>query len=285
MTEDRSYPIRTPRQLKDWINNMAKKNNLVANTVLQNYIMERLLERISISKYRDNFILKGGFLISAMVGINARSTMDMDTTVKGLPVSKEEIERILNEILMIDIGDQVSFMIRSIKNIHDVSEYEDFRITMIATFFTMRVTMKLDITTGDVIIPREVEYSFKLMFENRSISVMAYNLNTILAEKIESILTRNVSNTRARDYYDVFVLLTDRYPDVDMDELRKAIVKKAEERNSVAVINQPDKYLKDIRESIDLQNLWIAYQDKYTYAKDIRFEDVVACIERIFWVE
>ena len=177
--------VNSPKQLKDWINNMAKKNNLVANTVLQNFMMERLLERISVSKYKDNIILKGGFLIAAMVGIDMRSTMDMDTTVKGLIVNREVVESILNEILSIDINDNITFKLKGIKNIRDISEYEDFRATIEASFFSMKVNMKLDITTGDTIIPKEVEYSFKLMFEDREISIKAYNINTILSEKIE----------------------------------------------------------------------------------------------------
>lgn len=198
--------IGSPRQLKDWINNMSKENNLVANTVLQNFMMERLLERISVSKYKDNFILKGGFLIAAMVGIDMRSTMDMDTTIKGIPVTRDTIENILNEILSIDLEDNVNFKLKNINSIHDVSDYDDFRVSVEAQFFSIKVNMKIDITTGDVIIPREVEYSFKLMFEDRDISIKAYNLNTILAEKVESILARNVANTRARDYYDVYIL-------------------------------------------------------------------------------
>ncbi|MGO1529129.1 nucleotidyl transferase AbiEii/AbiGii toxin family protein, partial [Senegalia sp. (in: firmicutes)] len=208
--------ISSPRQLKDWINNMAKENNLISNIVLQNFMMERLLERIAISKYKDNFILKGGFLIAAMVGIDMRSTMDMDTTIKGITINREIIEEILNEIILIDLDDNVSFRLKDIKNIHDISDYDDFRVSVEAQFFTIRVNMKIDITTGDVIIPREVEYSFKLMFEERDISIKAYNLNTILAEKIESILARNVANTRARDYYDVYILLTLRQNDVNM---------------------------------------------------------------------
>lgn len=144
---------------------MAKKNNLVANTVLQNYMMERFFERVAISKYHDNFILKGGFLIAAMVGIDMRSTMDMDTTIKGLPIGQNEIEKIVNEILAVHIEDNIVFVLKSIKSIHDTGEYENFRLGIEATFFTIKVNMKLDITTGDVIIPREVDYLFKLMFE------------------------------------------------------------------------------------------------------------------------
>ncbi len=273
--------INSPKQLKDWISKMAKQNNLVANTVLQNYMMERFLERVSVSRYKDNFILKGGFLIAAMVGIDMRSTMDMDTTIKGIPADRETIERIVNEILSIDIGDNVTFTIKNIKSIHDVSDYDDFRIGIEAKFFTMRVNMKIDITTGDVIIPREVSYSFKLMFEDRYIEVKAYNINTILAEKIETILSRNISNTRARDFYDVYILLTTRPSDINKDELKQAIIKKAEERNSIVYVENYQKYLTDVLESEDVQKIWDSYKNKYLYAKDILFSDIINCIEEV----
>lgn len=277
--------ISSPRQLKDWINNMAKENNLISNIVLQNFMMERLLERIAISKYKDNFILKGGFLIAAMVGIDMRSTMDMDTTIKGITINGEIIEEILNEIILIDLDDNVSFRLKDIKNIHDISDYDDFRVSVEAQFFTIRVNMKIDITTGDVIIPREVEYSFKLMFEERDISIKAYNLNTILAEKIESILARNVANTRARDYYDVYILLTLRQNDVNMKSLQKAIRKKAEERNTLVYFENYEKYLTDIEESKDLSEIWKSYTLKYPYAEDIQFVEIVNILRNIFTID
>lgn len=276
------FPIDNPRRLKDWINNVAKKNNLAANTVLQNYMMERLLERISVSKYRDNFILKGGFLIAAMVGIDMRSTMDMDTTIKGVAASEAEILKTVSAILAEPVDDNASFEIKSIKPIHEAGGYEDFRLGIIATFFTMRVDLKLDITTGDIIIPREVDYSFKLMFEDRTIQVKAYNLNTILAEKIESILARNIANTRARDYYDVYILLTMRTADIDKTELLAAIKRKAEERGTTVYIEQHEKYLTDIRESRDLFALWNAYKAKYPYATDIEYSSIVDCLTGVF---
>lgn len=264
---------------------MAKKNNLVANTVLQNFMMERFLERISVSKYKDNFILKGGFLIAAMVGIDLRSTLDIDTTVKGLPVTKETIEKILNEILSIDLDDHVTFNIKNVNSIHDVSDYDDFRVSIEAKFFTIKVNMKVDITTGDAIIPREVEYSFKLMFEDRNISIKAYNLNTILAEKIESILARNVANTRARDYYDIYILLTLQRNDIDIKSLRSAIFEKAKERNTLIYLENKDKYLKDIEVSEDIQKIWDAYTKKYPYADGIQFDDILEKLKGVFETE
>lgn len=273
--------VSSPRQLKDWINNLAKRDNLVANTVLQSFMMERLLERITVSEYKDNFILKGGFLIAAMIGIDLRSTMDMDTTIKGISIDLNEIEKILNEIILIDLDDHVNFKIKNIKNIHDVSEYDDFRVSLEAVFYTIKVNLKIDITTGDVIIPGEVDYSFNLMFEGRKIMIKAYNLNTILAEKIESILVRNVSNTRARDFYDIYILMMLNKADFDKSELKKAIWKKAEERKSTIYIEDYEKYLNDVSESKDVLNIWNSYRAKYNYAKDIEFESIIKIIRDV----
>lgn len=274
--------VNSPRQLKDWINNAAKEKNLTANTLLQNYMMERLLERISVSKYKDNLILKGGFLIAAIIGINMRSTMDMDTTIKGIPVNRESVERILNEILGIELDDNVTFRAKSIRSIHDVSEYDDYRVSVEAQFFTIKVNLKIDITTGDQIIPREIDYSFQLMFEERSISIKAYNLNTILAEKVESILARNVANTRARDYYDVYILLTLRKNEIDLVSLRSAIRRKAEERNTLVFVDNFEKYVSDIEDSEDLKAIWKSYAEKFPYAESISFVETTRTIRKIF---
>jgi len=274
--------INSPRQLKDWINNFSKKNNIQANTLLQNYMMERFLERISASKYRENFILKGGFLISALVGLDMRSTMDMDTTVKGLTVTQDSLEDILNEIILIDLNDNVMFHLASFKPIHDAGDYDDFRVSIIAQFFTIKVTLKLDITTGDVIIPSDMDYSFKMMFEERSISIRAYNLYTILAEKIESILARNVTNTRARDFYDVYILTALRKDEIEISTLLDAIQRKAVERDTSMYFENHEKYLKDIEESDYLQEIWVAYSSKYPYANGISFKDIMSVLRGLF---
>ncbi len=273
--------INSPRQLKDWINNMAKNNNLIANTLLQNFMMERFLERISISKYKDNFIIKGGFLIAAIVGLDMRSTMDIDSTIKGISINRKSLEKILNEILSIQIDDNVTFILKDMKNIHDISEYDDFRVSVEASLFTIKVNMKIDITTGDIIIPREIDYSFKLMFEDRSISIKAYNINTILAEKIESILSRNIANTRARDYYDVYILMTLKKNEIDLINLKNAIMQKAEDRNTIIYVKNKDKYLSDIDESEYLKTIWKAYTLKFPYAKHIQFTEITNIIKEI----
>jgi predicted nucleotidyltransferase component of viral defense system len=270
------------RQLKDWIGNLSKKNHVKANTILQNYMMERLLERISLSPYRENLILKGGFLIAAMVGIDRRSTMDMDATMRGLPANREGIENILREIIIIDAGDGVSFEIQNIKNIHEISEYDDFRVSLKASFHALRVNMKIDFTTGDTIVPHEIEFSYKLMFENRTIPVMAYSLYTILAEKIETILSRNVANTRGRDFYDVYMLLSMNKETLSRMELLQAIKVKAEERGSVHDIENHTKHLQDITASPDIAQIWAGYVKNYPYAKGIALPDILALIAWIF---
>lgn len=276
------YTIKNPQQLKALIRNMSKKNNIVANTILQNYVMERFLERVSISKYSDNFILKGGFLIAAMVGIDMRSTMDMDTTIKGVPVNLETIQSMINEIIKVPLNDSMTFEIVSINPIHEEGAYEDYRLLLKAHFFNMRINMKIDITTGDVIIPREMNYTFKLMFEERCINIKAYNLNTILAEKIESIIVRNVTNTRARDFYDIYILFSTRREDIDDNTLEQAIFEKAQERNTTEYIDNYSKYVNDIRNSTDLLELWNSYQNKYSYADGIDFNYIIDMIEGVF---
>jgi predicted nucleotidyltransferase component of viral defense system len=269
-------------QLKDWIKNKSKQTGVPANVLLRSYMMERLLERVSISPYRENMILKGGFLIAAMVGIDRRSTMDMDATMKGLPVSREGIEGILREIISLDAGDGVSFEVQNIKNIHDISEYDDFRVSMRAVFNSIRTDIKIDITTGDTIVPREIEYHYRLMFEERTIPVMAYNLYTIIAEKIETILSRNVTNTRGRDYYDTYILLSMNKDTLSRPELLHALRVKAEERDSVPNIENHAKHLRDIAGSPEIAKIWAAYVRNYPYAKGITLPGILALIAWMF---
>jgi len=269
-------------QLKDWIKNKSKQTGVSANVLLQTYMMERFLERVFISPYRDNMILKGGFLIAAMVGIDRRTTMDMDTTIKGLPVSRDGVWRVLSEIIALDAADGVVFEIQDIKNIRDISMYDDYRVSLRAFLYTVRINMKIDITTGDTIIPREVEYQYKLMFEDRTIPILAYNLNTILAEKIETILSRNVTNTRGRDFYDVYILLSMNRDMLSKKEMLHALRVKAEERGSVDVVDNYLKHLNDIESSPEIAKIWERYIKGYPYAKGISLSDILTLISWVF---
>ena len=253
-------------QLKGWINKKSKETGTHATELQQYYFLERFLERMSLSPYRENMILKGGFLIAAMIGVDKRSTMDIDTTMKGMRVDRMEIERVLRDIIAIDVGDGVIFEIIAIRNIHDISVYDNFRVSLLARLFTLRVSMSIDITTGDAIIPHEIEHRYKMMFEDRTISVMAYNLNTILSEKLETILVRSVGNTRGRDFYDVFILLSTNRDLLIRQELLHAISVKAQERGSLAAIENHSKVLSDIAASLDFKEKWDSYTKRYHYA-------------------
>ena len=266
--------IHTSRQLKALVRNISKGDSMRALLLIRNYFMERFLERLSLSPYRGNFILKGGMLVSAMVGIDARSTMDIDTTIKNLPLSVESAERILTEIISVPIDDGVFFKIERIGEIMDEAEYSGIRASMTASIDTMRTPLKLDISTGDRITPKEIEYQFKLMFEDRSISVLAYNLETVLAEKIETVLSRGTANTRLRDFYDLYILQHDCTQSFDENTLSAAFRITCAHRNSQAAVSKGIETLHKIRESAEMQNLWISYQQKFPYAKSISWEAV-----------
>ncbi len=271
----------SPKQLKDWIKNKVASEGIPSNTLIQTYMMERFLERISESTYSNNFIIKGGFLIASILGLNLRSTMDIDTTITGMPIDKESIGQVLKEITNINIDDNVSFKIVDIKPIHDVSDYDDFRVNLEATFFTIRQNIKIDITTGDLIIPEEIDFQYKLLFDEKEIKIKAYNLETILAEKIETIISRNVLNTRARDYYDIYVLTKTKWYLVNEELLVDAIVKKFEERDSMIYLQDIYRIFEDISKSSDLRGAWNNYQKKYEYAQGIEYSDVLTEVLKI----
>lgn len=198
--------IKTARQLKDLIRSLSKEKSADAQILMRNYMMERFLERISLSDYRDRFILKGGMLVAAMVGLDASSTMDLDATIKDANVSVEDVEKLIAAMVAVPIDDGVTFQVKSIAEIMDEAEYPGIRVSMATLFDGVVTPMKIDISTGDAITPREVWYRFKLMLEDRSIDILAYNLETVLAEKLETIITRTVANTQMRDFYDIYIL-------------------------------------------------------------------------------
>lgn len=197
---------KNPMQLKAFIKKKAKEKNVSAQLVMQNYMLERLLERISLSPYKHNFILKGGFLISAIVGLDTRTTMDLDTTIKGFTLTHESIRNIFTEICAIDVDDDVIFEMGDISDIREGDDYPGVRVRLNANYTPISIPLTVDVTTGDIITPREIEYTFSLLFDDRSISILAYNLETVLAEKIETVLSRSTANTRPRDFYDIHIL-------------------------------------------------------------------------------
>ena len=238
--------IKTSRQLKALVRNLTKGDSLQAQIIMRNYVMERFLERISLSKYRNNFILKGGMLVSAMVGLDTRSTMDIDTTIKNMPLSVENAREMIEEIIAVPIDDGMTFSIKSVGEIMDEAEYTGVRVNLEATLETKRTPLKVDISTGDIITPREVLYTFKLMFEERTISILAYNLETVLAEKMETVIARGVANTRLRDYYDLYILQNEYTHAISMEQFKAAFLATCKKRNSIQLIAEGNKILKEL---------------------------------------
>lgn len=274
--------IHTSRQLKDFVRKLSKGDSLQAQIIIRNYIMERFLERLSLSNYRNNFILKGGMLVSAMVGLDNRTTLDIDTTVKNIPLSVENCENIMAEIISVPIDDGVIFHVNSISEIMDEADYTGVRVVMEAAIDKMKTPLKLDISTGDMITPREVEYLFKLMFEERTISVLAYNLETVLAEKLETILSRGTANTRMRDFYDAYIILTDCLKSIDASILPLSFCATYEKRGSTSIISDAEEGLQKIRSSIDMQELWRKYQNKFSFAADISWDNVMDSVIQLY---
>ena len=265
--------MKNAMQLKALIKNLAKEKCISAQLVLQNYMLERFLERISLSSYRDNYIIKGGFLIASMVGLDTRATMDMDATIKGYPVKEDSIRKMIEEMLGIPIEDGITFRLQSIHEIREDDEYSGYRASLIAEYGRMAVPLKLDITSGDKITPREIEYSYKLMWENRSISILAYNLSTILAEKLETILSRADQNTRPRDYYDVYILTKLQGENIDAKSLSLALSATAEKRGSAHLLSQFWDILSTVKSSSIMKSRWENYQKDFDYAKGIQFAE------------
>ena len=273
---------RNTMSFKAIINNMAKENNVAAQSVLQTYMLERLLERISISKYKDNFILKGGMLISAMLGIDSRTTMDMDTTIKGFPLTKDNITNIMDEICNIEIDDNVKLKINKVELIREDDDYGGYRITFEAKYNNeMPVIMKIDITTGDKITYKEIEYSFTLMLEDRKIQIWSYNVETIIAEKFEAIVKRGVLSTRIRDYYDVYMLINTQNKIIDKKTLKDAITLTAQHRGTSEIIKDWKKIVEKIANDSKMRQQWKRYQKDNFYAEEIEYKELINAISKV----
>lgn len=267
--------MKTPEQLKGAIRNISKQKNLHAQEVLQIFMFERILERLSLSPYKKNFVLKGGLLISSMIGISERTTMDMDTTVRGIDMDETNIKRIVKEIFSIDAGDGILFQFEKIEPIREDDDYNNFRIHFTAEYGKIKNKMKMDITTGDEITPAAIEYSFHTMFDEKDIEVYAYTLETILAEKYETVIRRGIGNTRSRDYYDLYLLFHLYKDDINPDHFKIAVEHTAKKRNSIEVIGKYETICEEIRNEESLASDWHNYVSNETYAARLSFDDVV----------
>lgn len=273
--------IHTPRQLKALVRNLSKGDSTKAQIIIRNYVMERFLERLSLSLYRDNLILKGGTLVAAMVGLDNRSTMDIDATLKSLPLSEESARKVVEEIASIQIEDGMAFKIKSVVAIMDEADYPGVRVMLDTTLETMHTPLKIDFSTGDIITPSEVMYSFRLLFEERAISILAYNLETVLAEKLETLLARGTANTRMRDFYDIYALESTQSHNIDRAVLRAAFANTSEKRGSSAVVSSMDIILDEVESSPDMAVLWNNYQRKFEYAADIGWGDIMQAVRKL----
>ena len=264
------------------INNISKEKKVAPQSVLQTYMLERLLERISVSKYKDNFILKGGMLISAILGMSSRSTMDMDTTVKGFELTEENVTKILNEICEIQLDDDISFTMKKIELIREDDDYNGYRATFEAKFkSSMPVILKIDITTGDAITYKEIQYDYNLLLEDKKIPIWSYNIETILAEKFEAVIKRGITGTRIRDFYDIYMLMKMEANHINKKLLTIAINLTSEHRESIDLLRNWQHSLKLIQEDEDMKKRWKVYQKTYFYAETIEYDELISSIEKV----
>lgn len=273
--------INNAMQLKAKIKNFAKEKNLDSETVFQEYVLERFIDRISKSKYKNDFILKGGMLISSMVGVDLRSTLDIDTTIKGFEFTLDKLNEVLNEIIETDIGDMFTFKILMNKKIMEEKEYHGYRVTLEANFDTISQKFKIDISTGDIITPNEVKYDIKQILSDDKIEILAYNIETVLSEKVHSIIINNTQNSRARDYYDIYILEKLKKKEINNNILKEAIINKFKERGNEKNINNIYQEINKLSNNSDLKDHWKNYREKFTYAKDIEFEDTIKSLKNI----
>ena len=273
--------MKTAEQIKGAIRNISKEKGVNPNSLLQMCLFEGILEKLSKSKYRENFILKGGLLISSLIGVDVRSTMDMDTTIKGIPVNEETITRIINEILDIEIDLEISYKLIKLTPIRNADVYEDFSASIECKFGKFNARLNIDITTGDVITPREIKYSYSKILEEGTIPIITYTIETILAEKFETISSRNITTTRARDFYDLYMIYNMYNNKINQEILGEAIVKTARQRGSLKAIRQYKEIVELFKINGTIKNIWDRYAKNNPYIKDIKFLDTVEVYEKI----
>ena len=273
--------MKSATAVKAKIKNKAGGSSDKSQIMLRIYLMERLLERVSLSKYRDNFVLKGGLLVSSLVGVDMRSTMDVDTTVKSLPMNKKSVQKILEEIMAIEVEDGVSFRISKVQDIMEGHEYEGLRFMIECSMDRLKQTIKIDISTGDEITPGAIEYKLPLIIEDRTIELWAYNLETLLAEKLETIMVRAEANTRMRDFYDIHVLLEQDAVTIYRDTMKAAFYATCNKRGSIELIGTIDDVINKITDDETMRQLWNNYRKTNYYVGALEWEDVIGSTRKL----
>jgi len=273
--------IRTSTQLKAKIQNISGGDGNKAQTLIRNYMMERFLERCAVSKYRERIFLKGGMFVASYVGLDSRATMDIDTTVQAIPLTIDSVTGVIQEIIEIPLEDGVTFCIASAREIMEEHEYPGLRFVLDAVFDRIKQPIKIDISTGDVITPAAIEYFYPLMFENRSISVLAYNLETVLGEKMETILSRAEANTRMRDFYDIYILLAEKQSEIRQDILQAAFLSTCRKRNSNGLLTEADEIISAVKTSEQLMKQWDNYSAGSYYVGTITWQEVITGVLKL----
>ena len=271
--------IKTATQLKAKVRNLSGGNSSKAQTLIRNYMMERFLERISLSPYKNNFILKGGMLVASVVGLDTRVTMDIDTTVKAMDLSRENAEKVIRDIISINIPDSTSFSVSRITSIMEEFDYPGIRFILEATLDKLRQDIKIDISTGDVITPGAIEYSYRLMFEERSISLLSYNLETLLAEKLQTIMARGTANSRMRDFYDIYII--SRQKEFDSNMLKQAFLATNEKRVTLEMIPHLEEIILSIETDETMKQLWDNYRANTFFVGELPWAEVLTSVKTL----
>lgn len=268
--------IHTAKQLKDKVKNISDGNSEVAQALIRNYFMERFLERVSLSEYRNNFILKGGMLVASIVGVDMRATMDIDTTVKSLSLKEQDARAIIEKICAVHVEDGVTFKITSVKEIMEEFDYPGIRMMIEANLERLRQPFKIDMSTDDAITPGAIDYEYKLMFEDRTISVLSYNLETLLAEKMQTILSRGLANTRMRDFYDIYEIMSSKAEQVDMDVLEKAFESTCAKRETAFSKEEVNVILNKIKVDSGLEEMWNRYRSVNYFVNELEWYEIIS---------
>ena len=268
-------------KLKSIISKKAYGNSDISQKFYQLFYFERILERISKSSYRGKIILKGGLLLTSIIGDDERTTKDMDATLKGIPLTKNEVEKVFNEILNMDIDDEVLFKIISIKDIRLEDEYGGFRLNILSKLDNNKTYITVELTTGDVITPREIKYNYNSIFEDKKIPIMSYTLETILAEKFQTVVNRGLLNTRLKDFYDIYILVNTKMSELSKENLINAIKNTFKRRKTSLDFEQINEIINDLISDNNMNSLWENAVSKNSYAKNIRFEDTIDAIKQI----
>jgi len=271
----------TSAKLKNIVSKKSLGNNTISAQLYQMFFFERILERISISRYKDNIILKGGLLLSSIIGEDMRTTKDMDATLKSVLLEKSNVLNIMNEILAIPLNDSVKFEIVDIKDIREEDEYGGFKINIVGMLEKLRVNMFVEFTTGDKITPKEIDYNYNSIFEDKKISILAYTIETILAEKFETIISRSIANTRLKDFYDIYILMSNYKDIISNDVLVEAIKNTFRKRETNINVDKISDVISLIKNDNVMKHYWEKYQSKFSFSQGINYNEIMDKLEYI----